>query len=790
MLVVKNADESGRTRAFKIEDENMLEALTMLDPRAQGWAIRIIGRVTRAFSACITSKNPFFAVRNAIRDFQHAEIMDGGKLWDYCFRWGYAVGRSFVNEFRMIHGMKTDNTYLQAKASLGYGSKYYAGRGDLQIDDPSSYIVQKGNILFAPIRELFNMIEVLNGGLEMAPRLAAFEKAYKQAQKQGLSQEEIKRKAADAARNVTVDFGAKGTDIKDLANVIPFIGVSIAGLKQTQEVVASKETLTKKGVARIVRALVAQSIPHILAMVAMGIPLLGGGDDDKEEYGGLSSYLKLNYLHFKLGDTWVRLPNDREFSAIFGVTFQLGIMMAMYDGIEETGIKPSDALDYLISTFIPAHEFVWSGALQAKGNKAWYGGNIYSTSQYENYELPGYYWRITDENTSDISNLIAKGLSHIPENMQEKLGGLATPKGLDYFFDQTFGAFADIALAMTTESKGLSGLLDSLQNQYTTDPAQSNRFVNESYDILKKLKAEEQASKDDGREMDPVQAEWLKVFQNTVYASGEKDDDHKTITDYSREVKELKVDTSIPYNERQEKIHDLKLKQMIIAKELVNAYNSGEAPASSSYAEVLLPDSAKAAGFDKETYSRTLREVQSVIDKLPRNTNFAKEFAITQSDLTDYQKEFFSQKYLGKSYTDYKDEIQGYLDRGLTTDSVVDYESKVKEKKLEDSEYRTKALIALTGPYSDAEKEAFIEIAMDASGTSEKYRSKYVETFREAAEQGITPEEWQKVEAAIKERQGNKRQPNEDDIRNAVADCGYTGEKARAFRRLKRYRMS
>ena len=833
-VILARDENTGETRAFEFIDPNMMEALTMLDPGSQNKMLKNIGKFTRFYSAMLTSKNPFFAARNAMRDLQHAFIMDGDPA--YLIRYGQALGQAIVNEFKSQHGMKVNDTYLQTKASLGYGSKYYAGRGDIDINETAQNVLQKSKSVLLPIHELVRLIETLNGGLEMAPRMAAYKKAYDQALEQGKTNEEAYRAGADAARNVTVDFGAKGTQIRDVGNVIPFIGVSIAGIKQTQEVFASKDLKTEEGKKRVIRALVSQTLPAILLSLLYGLK-----DDDKEDYEAISDYLKNNYWEFKIGNQWYRIPKDREYSAIWSTPIQLGIRLALGDDMPVETAEQFGS--YLLNTFLPAHEWAFSAINQGRNNKSWYGSEIFSSSRYEEFNVPDYYAEITDEQTSDLAELLARGISHLPDPVQrDLLGGLSTPKGIDYLIDQMFGAGGDIVLALTTPTKGLPGLVDMLAGQYKTNPDKSNRYVNQAYEIMSKLNAEKALNEKNGTEMPYSTSEWQKVFQNTLRASSGSDPQYRTLGDYNKEIRELADNTTLTYKQRQTAINYLKKKEAAIASKLVKNYKNRKNPTISNYGDVRYPEDVFLYyGTETGKYARDLALYNRTLDKLEGEDKTAKQFAIVKAPMSESGKQFFSKHYADEGYDSYKDTVKGWIDAGLDETAINSYKTAVKDKGLTKNEEkilylasndkfndtqkdllmqyegiaqstidsykeainyakekgigvetyldfngkiadkgikdqaRAKAILIASGNYTPEEKDVLYHLTF--TKVTDDNRKKYVNAANKAAEQGITPEEFVRV----KDELSKLRYKKKPIIRSTVESLGYSGEKARAL---------
>ena len=758
----------GKTRAFKFEDKNLQQALKALEPSAKAKAIKTVGKVTRVFSALTTASNPIFAVSNAIRDFQHGFVTDGSAL--YAIRWGAAVGQSFVNEFRKWRGAEQNEDYLRARAALGFGSKLYAGQGAFESYMESIGVGNRGNNPVSTagkagirgLKKAFGLVEVLNGSIEMGPRLAAYNRAYKNTDP-SLSEEDRFRIAAKAAREVTVDFNRRGTSTRNLASLVPFFGAGMAGIKQAQEIVASKEAwTTKKGRKRLLRALISQAIPALILAI-----MYGGDDDDSEEYQALNDYTRNAYWCFKIGDTWIRIPKDRELSALFGTSFQDMALAYLSDEFRDPETA-TDYLGYLIQQFMPPHELIGTALIDAWANRTWYGGTLVSESAKGNQFCPDYYQNVTDDDTSRIANGIAHAISKLPDDTQEFLGVLATPKGIDYVMDQMGGGLADVVLPLFTPAKGAAGVAAMLAGRFSVNENKTNKYINDAYEIKEKLDAEVEFR---GEDVDPNVAAWADVFNATMATTRKENSDYKTIGDYYKEIRELSVDESLSFKERQKQINERYGKIADIATELVKAYEAGGSPKQTTYAEVQVPEDAKQAGFTEKDYIQSVESVQATLNSMPRKTNLAKQLAIASSNLTEKQKEYMSQKLLEKSYSEYGADMQELLDKGLSINTLADFDSKIKDKGY-GNETRAKSLVILNGDYTDNEKDVLLR--MVNSNTSSKNYDRYINAYRQAANAGVTPEQWMEVKNGIQSRYG--KHPKKAQVVQAVRDMGYTGD--------------
>ena len=254
---------------------------------------------------------------------------------------------------------------------------------------------------------------------------------------------------------------------------------------------------TAEGRLRLARALASQTLFGIIRALSfagfVAIPFIGFGDDDdkaREEYDEFNSYMKYGYWMFhseKYG--WIRVNKDRELSAIFGSLAEFAVTAALNPEYR-TEEQIEEFINYMIPLLTIAHEITGSAIVQAFNNRTWYGGNIVKQSE-EDKMYPDYYQYVYDDDTSILAKGLAKGISFLPDIIQEKLGYLSTPKALDYVMEQMTGIIGDVVLPMFKPNTGAAGVAAGIKNQFTANSKRSNRYTSEMYDILDMLTAKD-----------------------------------------------------------------------------------------------------------------------------------------------------------------------------------------------------------------------------------------------------------------------------------------------------------
>ena len=724
---------NGEKHYYRILDEHLAQAITAVQPSIE--LLQHIGKLTRVFSALTTAKNPIFALSNGIRDFQHGWVYADTEHWyqnfTYPAEWAVALVQSFKNEFGIKH---QSDMYKQYKSTTGFDSKYMADA------DTLGTVMAQMRRSKNPLIWATRFVEKLNGAVESAPRYVAYKRKIKAGEDVIV--------AGKAAREATVNFNRKGKLTKQAGQIVPFIGAAIAGINQFTELMSHPW----KNKAKLARAMATQAIPAVfLAFVNAG--WFGDDDDKRKEYDELSEYTKNNYWVFKWGDTWLKLPRDREISAVFGTSFQKVVLDNLYPD-ERDSEATKEFISYMLSQFKPSIAPTGWAFIQARNNKTWYGSSIVSNAQEDLLGTPETYMEITDESTSEIANWIAGIINKGPEAMREALNVLATPKGVDYAIDQLTGVFGDIALPLTTPTERWAGLGESLKAKYTFNEDKSSRYTSEAYDIKDKLTALNAADK-----LTDEEKEWLTAFSKTMSKSSGDDPDYKTVGDYFADIRAYRNDLNMSYSDRAAKMNKAYEHIAEMTYDLVRAYKGGGTP-QGSYAEKIIPSDIDSVGFTPETYT-------AAFNRINKGDESAKKLALAaDTELNDKQKEYLSQDLLGKQYANYAKSYKKMADAGVTPEQITkayDLTRKYDSKK-------AKALTIIGAGGDNAEL-----IAMALSGATDNTYNKNLAAYRGAVKAGVTGEMYDSTIAAADTiaKANKKAGVTKDSLRTACKQAGY-----------------
>lgn len=441
----------GKPDSYQVHDEELLKALTSMNPEQANTVIRFVSAVSRVFKAVTTGWNMFFTANNGQRDIGTAY-----------------VNGSTNNPFRLIWDnvkaaidivTKSDAYKLNAQS----GGMYQSPISNPQTLDSIAGELS-GNRRFSPKR-IIEWIEKFSDVVEAAPRLAETKRV--------LEKTGDVRAARYAGDEVTLNFKRHGRVGKTIDAFYPFFNPAVQGT-------VKNITMLKERPAAFLIKLFAMSA--LASILEMGFNHAAGGD---EEYTKLSSYMKNSYYNIYKGNgKFHKIPKPQS----------LGVVASLIErAVEQYGMKNDESFyqffEYLANQFVPPgvptpdnpdaflDDFVVLGSIAEINSNKDFKGSPIVPSNYQNLEPSMQY----DEKTSAVAKFLGKTLNW-------------SPMKIDHFLDSNFGFLARISKALTAEDKDY---LMGLANQFTADSAYSTDSFNRFYDSYEKWNTQKTSHPED-----------------------------------------------------------------------------------------------------------------------------------------------------------------------------------------------------------------------------------------------------------------------------------------------------
>ena len=295
----------GEEHTITFNDQN-LEAMRLaasmknLSSQELGEVTQLVGRVTRFLATMNTTMNPVFVARNFMRDMQTTYV----NLSDT------ALAQKKAEVFRdipaAIKGMwnlsrgkgnsqwaKYAQAFKAAGGQTGWMDHYkdIGTRAEALKKELSAMQPGKLNLARRTGKAWLTMIEDANNAVENGARLSA----YVNARKAGLSE----GKAAQLAKNLTVNFNARGAKSVELNAWYMFMNASIQGSARLIKAMGNRQ----------VRKITAGIILSGFLMDIMARSMAGDDDEDGEnDYDQLPEHTKAMNFVFMIGGQPVTIP--------------------------------------------------------------------------------------------------------------------------------------------------------------------------------------------------------------------------------------------------------------------------------------------------------------------------------------------------------------------------------------------------------------------------------------------------------------------------------------------------
>lgn len=601
-------------------DEGLTAAMKAFEPDrfASYGAAKAMKKLNDLFKALCTGYNPFFMVRNGVRDWQDAGFYSTDwKTWEKMY-W------SAWNQIR-----KNGEIWQQYKA---LGGSYAS-----MLDYTTGMVKEPKNKL----GKAAAWYENIGQQIEAAPRLAEFmtilankggSKTVDGVKTGKFTQSDLMEAMLGAA-DITTNFARGGSVTKALNRyLVPFLNPSIQGFDKFIRNATETRSVKAAG-SLILKAALMGIAPALLNALAYR-------DDD--EWDDIPANTKANYYLIKLPEKflgsgyWVKIPKGRAV-AVLGT-------LAVYgkEKLDGEDVKFSDVFEVIKSNIAPTDIFNQNIATAWTQTKlfnpdnpgtTWYGGNIES-DRLQNYR-PGERY---DEKTDELSKWLGKTFN-------------LSPKKINYLLDQYSGVIGDILLPlMTPATSAKSKLLAAPMAAFTIDTTSTNKTTGKYYDLLDDLKY-------DANDGD------IGAGITRKYVSHAGDE----VNDYYQQIREIQNDKELSDAEKNRIVRALKGKLIERQKEIiaqVEPYREAVNDYLKAHPELSTDNDAAIAEY-AEQYEITEDQAESRMDAIVyREAN----------------REVFGAEYALRTYNaDVYDKARAAYAKGVSYDTYYDYYFATKE---------------------------------------------------------------------------------------------------------------
>ncbi|MGR6546259.1 LPD38 domain-containing protein [Paenibacillus tundrae] len=522
---------NGEPVHVKINDKSLLQAVTALGPESGGMLLDAIGWVTNKMKMLTTGANPIFNLtRNVFRDIPQA----------------YVTSKSTGNPLRFIGDLasaslevlRDGDLYAQYKALGGGHSSAVAANRNLLAQSKRNILPQP--LLKNAVPRAWNAMENLMNAVETAPRLAE----YKRLSKNGQGTKDEMLNAIYEAQDLTTNFKRRGTLVRELDKVFPYMNAAIQGMDRFVRMY--KDNPVQAGI----KSVLAITIPSLVAYAV---------NHDNPDYQNLSNRIKDQFILIPKGDgTFIRIAKPQELGVLFA-DIPERLMRKLQD---EDPAAFRDFADTLRNNFLPPGiqsltkkdsnipdrllgDTIFGPMTQVAANRNFADAPI----------VPGYLSRLSPELQSDART------SSLAKWAGEKTG--QSPKELDYLMRQYSGVVGQLGLpAMAPANEG-NNIFQSVGNAFvqnmTADPVYSNDITKEFYNYKDQL---DQANIDKDLRDFPA---WYNDDMRKQFGRISKD-----MGELRKEMRALEANTTLNKKQKREQLRTMQQQLNVLAQQGVD----------------------------------------------------------------------------------------------------------------------------------------------------------------------------------------------------------------------------
>jgi hypothetical protein len=455
---------NGEEYVIIVKDKRFGQAFNRNNMTDSGVFLQFTSMVNRWFSAVHTSMNPEFVATNFVRDFQTAiqnlqglketvsEFQDTEKLTRKIIKDVKSSGKGLK---RYIIDQKTDTEWSQLAEEFtksGGRIDFFAFKDVRDFEKKISDYIKDGSIAGAKRYKdkVIDFITNYNAVVENTMRLSTYKHAKDAFISNGMDEQSAKNKAADIARNLTVNFSQKGEWGSGLNSLYLFFNASVQGTVRLFQALTQRDK-NKKGfnrVQKISAGIVAYSFTQ-----SMLNSLLSGDDEDginRWRQVDLKSRSRQLHIFVPGFDNFIKIPLPYGYNVFHVIGDSIAAMML---GHASPGKASMNLVSSMGESFLPfsagSSDKLTRAAVQTVSptivdpfldlafNENYFGQPIYKDPQWGSSDPPSErYW----SSTGAISKATSRTLNAITGGDIAQRGLLSIePDILEYIAETVYG---------------------------------------------------------------------------------------------------------------------------------------------------------------------------------------------------------------------------------------------------------------------------------------------------------------------------------------------------------------
>ena len=460
---------NGKPETWKINDPDLLRALTNLTPNRRESILNAIGSVNRFITGNITGRNVIWAITsNSVRDLGTAITIGGPKIIPKLIS---GIVENWANSFK---GDSANPLFKEYMAMGGESASAFTADRQMQKKIRNELQHTKWHYL-NPI----TYMSFVGDTVERGPRYAYYKICRAE---YGMTPEE----AFYAAGEITTNFHRKGLYSSELNALIPFSNASLQSMDRESRWIQAEEVTDPKKRKKTAKGRILAYLGASFAIAVLETLLNNSNDRKRKYYRYLSSFTKNSYFVIPLpGGKVLAIPKARE----------LMIPISFFERlIERTVLGNKEAFDgfweYVTDNTLPG---VISGIAQGDwnsvvGDLAIIGDIHYLVSNQDFLGRPIVSASLENLNPEDQYN----NSTSVPAKIVGEMFKVS-PQMVDYIGSNYF-TFAWKPMKALWNVGGTPDYTLGVRSQWEKDPLYSTDFINNLYDARDKAKQDKNSN--------------------------------------------------------------------------------------------------------------------------------------------------------------------------------------------------------------------------------------------------------------------------------------------------------